>query len=185
MDTGTVLLIAYFISLLIFGVAEIILQIRFAIWKTRGRDRTYLLIMLPFYLSVYLAPAENLLFRYPFHTVLIVTGFLVLAAGVLLRVVAFITLGSNFSVAVKFSDRSRLVVSGIYRYIRHPLYLALILISSSGCFVFSCRYAWILFLLCLGGIILRIRKEETLLGKQYPEYAEYAGKTRKLIPFIY
>ena len=185
MEPGNILLTAYFASLFIFGTAEIILQVRFFSRKTRGRDRSFLLIMLPFYLCIYLAPVECLLLGYAFHNALIILGFTMFAAGLILRILAFLTLGRNFSVAVKFSDQSRLVESGVYRYIRHPLYLALILISSSGCLVFSCRFAWALFLVCLGGILLRIRREEALLGKQYPGYAEYRRRTRKLIPYLY
>jgi protein-S-isoprenylcysteine O-methyltransferase Ste14 len=185
MDRAHPILMIYFISLGIYGIAEIFLQLRYSQWKTRSRDRSYLLIMVPFFLVLYLSPVEYLQFGYPLHRFPVFLGFLVLLTGVAVRIAAMVTLRRNFSVAIKQSDQNQLVVNGIYRYIRHPLYLALLIISCSGCIVFICRLAWILVVVLLAGILVRIRKEESLLEKQYPGYAEYRGKSRKLLPFIF
>jgi protein-S-isoprenylcysteine O-methyltransferase Ste14 len=185
MNKDNTILLIYFISLAIYGIAELFLQLRFSKWRIRNRDKSYLWIMVPFYLSIYLAPVEQLRFGYAFHKVMIASGFAMLAAGVAIRMVSLLTLGKNFSVAIKYSDRSRLVVNGIYGYLRHPSYLALILISLSGCLIFNCRLDWIAVIVCLSGILLRIRKEESMLEEQYPGYVEYRRKTRKLIPYIY
>ncbi len=185
METNKSLIVIYFLSLALYGAVEIVLLLRFSDRKFRNKDRSYLFIMVPFYLSVYLAPLEYVLLNYRLNAFLIASGFSIFGAGAVLRITALVTLGKNFSVVLKFGDNTRLVVTGIYRYIRHPLYLAVLLISVSGSAIFSCRITWVFILLCLTGILLRIKKEESVLILQYPEYTEYKKRTFTLVPFLF
>ena len=80
---------------------------------------------------------------------------------------------------------SRLVTSGPYKYIRNPLYSA-ILIGSLGLFFndYSLLRLILCFLLsCL--LIYKIRLEEYYLSQLFHEYQSYAAKTYRLIPGIY
>lgn len=78
-----------------------------------------------------------------------------------------------------------LITSGPYKYIRHPMYLALLtafippVISNFTIFRFVC------LLLLLFVLLLKINFEEKLLKNASLEYVEYKAKTKKLIPFIY
>ncbi len=75
--------------------------------------------------------------------------------------------------------------SGPYRVIRHPMYLSVILLAVS--FVIERPDMISIFLLSLLLITLlsKLRYEEELLQKKFPEYAAYANGTWRLIPFIY
>ena len=78
-----------------------------------------------------------------------------------------------------------LVQRGPYKLIRHPLYagvLLLLWVSIIG--------HWKILTVLIGlidtvGIIWRINLEERLLRERYPEYADYASRTKKVIPYIY
>jgi len=91
-------------------------------------------------------------------------------------------LGRSFSV---MAEARGLVTGGIYRHIRHPLYLAEE-IAAVGCAIqfFS---LWALLLLCmqLGFQLRRMTNEERVLERRFPEYARYRQTTARLIPGIY
>ena len=91
-------------------------------------------------------------------------------------------LGRSFSV---MPEARGLVTGGIYRHIRHPLYLAEE-IAAVGCAIqfFS---LWALLLLCmqLGFQLRRMTNEERVLERRFPEYARYRQTTARLIPRIY
>jgi protein-S-isoprenylcysteine O-methyltransferase Ste14 len=78
-----------------------------------------------------------------------------------------------------------LIVRGPYRFIRHPMYAATLL------FIWACilgRWSWvnaIAGVLVLVTIAFRIPYEERLLRERYPEYADYARGTRRLVPGVY
>ena len=78
-----------------------------------------------------------------------------------------------------------LVTSGPYRYLRHPIYVAILLFTLTG--IFS---NWTLGSAVAGVIIVvtvfaRMLCEETLLRVRYPEYAEYSRSAKRLVPFLY
>lgn len=77
-----------------------------------------------------------------------------------------------------------LVTKGPYHYIRNPIYAAAWLIIWTGVAVH-----WSAVNAALAGVaavtlLVRIACEEQLLRQAYPEYADYARKTARLIPFV-
>jgi len=107
--------------------------------------------------------------------------------GLYIRFEARRTLGVNFSVNVQTSDTHRLVVTGIYRLIRHPAYLGMILLQLG---IPLCLGSLAGFLVALlGGLpaaLYRIHVEEQALRDWFGEaYNEYARQTRKLIPGVW
>jgi protein-S-isoprenylcysteine O-methyltransferase Ste14 len=186
MDNTSIVLIIYFMVIASYGIAEMTLQLWFSKWKfKKTRDKGLILIMVPFYLVIYLAPVENIIFKNKLYVVLITIGFLILILGVSLRIISLLKLRENFSVIVESGDKNSLIVDGIYKHVRHPLYLATLLIALAGCVIFACIIAWIFFVLTLASILRRIKIEETFLISRFPEYPDYMKKTYKLIPFVY
>jgi protein-S-isoprenylcysteine O-methyltransferase Ste14 len=77
-----------------------------------------------------------------------------------------------------------LVTTGPYAFVRHPIYAAILLFLWAG---FADHVSWHSFWLsglASFGVALRILAEERLLLRQYPEYAAYARRTKRLIPFV-
>jgi protein-S-isoprenylcysteine O-methyltransferase Ste14 len=80
---------------------------------------------------------------------------------------------------------ARLTTSGPYRWIRHPMYMGTLLITSAW-LAEGCSWARGLAWLALAGVlVVKLRLEERMLGAMFPEYAAYARRTRRLIPFVY
>ena len=185
MDKINLIIIGYFGLIALYGMAEIILLVKFDKGFRKKNDNSFFLMILPFYLSVYLPPAEYVLFRPSLHDGTLLVGFLLLIVGIFIRIIALLQLRHNFSTAVVIKENSRLVTDGLYRFIRHPLYLAVLLMTIPGSLIFSCLFTWIFVAVTLYGILLRIQKEEQSLKEHYPEYSSYMKRSRKLIPLIY
>jgi protein-S-isoprenylcysteine O-methyltransferase Ste14 len=185
MNKTNLIVLIYFLAIAAYGITEILLQLKFSNWKFTKTDKKLIPILVPFYLSIYLPPAEHLFIKHQLSNSVVITGFLILIIGISLRLLSLITLKSNFSLSINSNHSNNLVVSGLYRYIRHPLYLASLLMSFAGCVIFSCVIIWIFPVITLIAVIVRIKEEEVALAEDYPEYIEYKNKTYKLIPFIY
>ena len=78
-----------------------------------------------------------------------------------------------------------LVTSGPYRYLRHPIYVSILLFTLTGIFSNLALASAIAGIIIIVAVFARMLCEETLLHVRYPEYAEYSRSARRLIPFLY
>lgn len=107
--------------------------------------------------------------------------------GSLLRRHCFRMLGASFTVEVRASAAQPLVSQGAYRYLRHPGYLAgILMLTGFGLATAS----WLAALLMLAtGFFVYIRRidseEKALLDAMGERYRAYAATRKKIIPFIY
>ena len=80
---------------------------------------------------------------------------------------------------------ARLVTAGPYRWIRHPMYASTLVITAAW-LLEGCSWVRGLGWLVLAGVlVLKVRHEERLLRVKFPEYAAYARRTKRLVPFVY
>ncbi len=79
----------------------------------------------------------------------------------------------------------KLVTNGPYRWLRHPIYASIIYFSWACLISFPFLWTYIAILLITGGLFLRMLLEEKSLMESYPEYASYAKKAKRLIPFVF
>jgi protein-S-isoprenylcysteine O-methyltransferase Ste14 len=91
-------------------------------------------------------------------------------------------LGRSFSV---MAETRRLATSGIYRIIRHPLYLAEEIALVGVVMQFLSGWTALLFAVQIAFQLRRMRNEEVVLSESFLEYAAYKEKTARLIPGIY
>jgi len=107
-------------------------------------------------------------------------------AGGALRIWPIFVLGRRFSGLVAIQPGHELVTGGIYRVIRHPSYLGMIILMLGWALAFRSGLGVILAALIVPPLLARIRSEETLLRLQFgDEYDAYRRRTSRLIPGIY
>jgi protein-S-isoprenylcysteine O-methyltransferase Ste14 len=107
-------------------------------------------------------------------------------AGGALRIWPIFVLGRRFSGLVAIQPGHELVTDGIYRVIRHPSYLGMIILMLGWALAFRSGLGVILAALIVPPLLARIRSEETLLRLQFgDEYDAYRRRTSRLIPGIY
>ena len=119
---------------------------------------------------------------------------IILILGLIIYVIgAIISLGSRFQLGrfgsgrLKIKEEHELVTKGVYRHLRHPMYLGGIIGVIGFCFVFH-GFIMMFLILALYFIVFRSRMiyEEKILQEQFGEkYSEYMKKTKRIIPFIY
>ena len=102
--------------------------------------------------------------------------------GTALAAYALTQLGRSFSV---MAEARQLVTSGVYRIVRHPLYVAEE-IAVIGLVIQFLSYQTLLLVAVHAGFQLRrMRNEEAILIITFPEYGAYKKKTARLIPGVY
>jgi protein-S-isoprenylcysteine O-methyltransferase Ste14 len=113
-------------------------------------------------------------------------GVAVYSAGGMLRLIPVFVLGRRFSGLVAIQRDHQLVTTGMYRYIRHPSYLGMLITMVGWALSFRSTAGLILATLALIPIIGRIRAEEGLLRSQFgAHYDAYLRRTWRMVPWIY
>jgi protein-S-isoprenylcysteine O-methyltransferase Ste14 len=113
-------------------------------------------------------------------------GVVLFIAGGALRLWPVFVLGHRFSGLVAIQPGHALVTSGIYRVIRHPSYLGLLVNSLGWALAFRSVVGVLLTALALVPLLARIRAEEALLGSQFgAAYEDYRARTSRLVPGLY
>jgi protein-S-isoprenylcysteine O-methyltransferase Ste14 len=97
----------------------------------------------------------------------------------------FVTNPQTINVFPDVRKEATFVGIGPYRYIRHPMYLAVILLSLSLTLEKSTLFRIIVLLVLIADLLYKIEYEEKILMNSFKEYKEYRTHTKKLIPFIY
>jgi protein-S-isoprenylcysteine O-methyltransferase Ste14 len=107
---------------------------------------------------------------------------MLLACGMVWAIYSLTYLGRRFSIV---PEARGLVTSGPYRFARHPIYLGEIAAGLGLVLPTVLSVHLAVFGVFVGAQLIRTFYEERVLRRAFPEYAEYARKTRRLIPFIF
>jgi len=122
----------------------------------------------------------------PHTLVLNILVVIFLIAGLVVAITARHTLAGNWSGAVAFKEDHELITTGLYQYVRHPIYTGMLLMILGTALSVATLGAAIGFLIILVGVLLKLRQEEALLTKHFAQdYLSYKNRTRTLIPFIW
>ena len=90
----------------------------------------------------------------------------------------------NFNIAPEIRTHAKLIVTGPYRFVRHPMYSALILFMVG---VVLLHFHWInvlLLTIMIGAVGMKAFKEEKLWDRYDSAYEAYKRRTKMIIPFI-
>jgi len=98
---------------------------------------------------------------------------------------ARVTFGKRSFHAAATPTAGGLVKTGPYHYLRHPIYTAVVFFVWPGAIARASPAAIGFAALITFGAIVRMLCEEYLLVRQYPDYAEYARTTKRMIPYVF
>lgn len=90
----------------------------------------------------------------------------------------------NFKITPDIPRNSRLVTSGPYKYIRHPMYTSLLLITLVLILDHFSPLRLFLWLVLLVDLLMKLNYEEELLSEYFKDYSLYKKRTKRLVPFI-
>ena len=115
-----------------------------------------------------------------------ITGLALFLTGLTIMLVGQTTLWRNYSGTVLIRADHQLITHGIYRFTRNTIYLGGIMAITGIPVYVASLYGFLSSLVLIPIILNRIRLEEKLLTKEFPDaFVRYKETTRKLIPFIY
>lgn len=124
---------------------------------------------------------------YPLHPVPVVAGVVCLALGLWLLFRAHADLGTNWSITLEIREQHRLVAEGLYRRVRHPMYLALLLYSLGQACVLPNWVAGPSYFVAVALlVVLRVGPEERMMVEEFgDDYVAYMARTKRLIPGVW
>ncbi|MFZ0953794.1 MAG: isoprenylcysteine carboxylmethyltransferase family protein [Candidatus Sulfotelmatobacter sp.] len=130
---------------------------------------------------------------HPFGTVLIAhtvasewLGVAVCGLGLCAAIWSRKTLGDDWSRDVEFKQGHKLVERGPYRFVRHPIYTSHLLMGLGTAIASGTVVAFAGLLLFMIGFWTKLKQEEDLLLRHFPEeYPAYKARVKALVPFLF
>jgi protein-S-isoprenylcysteine O-methyltransferase Ste14 len=111
---------------------------------------------------------------------------LLIIAGLALGLWSVITIRfGNFQVAPVPKSDAKLVMTGPFSVIRHPIYLAVVLIMKGIAININVWFGYAVLIILVIDLIIKLRFEEELLLAKFPDYADYMKRTKRVIPFVW
>jgi protein-S-isoprenylcysteine O-methyltransferase Ste14 len=92
---------------------------------------------------------------------------------------------SKINIAPTPRKNSLLIKSGPYKFIRHPMYLSLILSITPIIISYYNQIAIIIFFVFIINLFLKMLFEESLLKEHFKDYSSYMNDSWRLFPFIF
>lgn len=104
--------------------------------------------------------------------------------AIFVLLISAVNLGRSLTANPVPLESSSLKTNGLYAVVRHPIYSALLILASTAV-VQSRSFVHIIAGLMLFALLeYKARFEEKLLMERYPEYAAYAARVGRLVPFV-
>lgn len=154
------------------------------------RDRVLLLIaaigqfIIP---VVYIASGWPAAADYAFRPVQAWLGVAAIVASLALFRITHKQLGRMWSVTLETRDKHQLVTSGLYHYVRHPMYSSFLLFALAQVLLLQ---NWVVGPAGLVGFgilfFMRVPREEAVMSETFgDEYRDYMRRTKRIVPWIY
>lgn len=113
------------------------------------------------------------------------SGALICVLGLLVTLWARRTLAGNWSSAVTFKQGHELVRTGPYRFVRHPIYSGLLMMSLGTAIEVGRLRCWLACVAVGIGFWIKLSQEERLLLRHFPQaYPLYRQQVKALVPWI-
>ena len=90
----------------------------------------------------------------------------------------------NFYIQPKMRENAKLVTTGIYGYIRHPMYFSVIVMMLAFVTSTPTTVEIVLFISLIVVLVLKAKREEKLWLNHNKEYQRYKEQTKLFIPYV-
>ncbi|MBK7270182.1 MAG: hypothetical protein IPI07_11975 [Flavobacteriales bacterium] len=108
------------------------------------------------------------------------------ALGLLVFAWALASLGAhNFTILPDPRAANTLSQRGVYRFLRHPMYTAVLLCGAAVAFGAPSVARWIALAVCLVVLVIKVYHEEALLVARHPDYPQRMKGVARLCPGIW
>lgn len=180
METNIILLIALVVCILLNNYIGLYIsrkhgaKIRWWPNIIKSRDYTFYLIYI-FYIALLVNAILSILEEeYIFPLALL--GFIPILLGTYINFVARRDLAGYWTPFASTGKEQKLIKTGIYAKVRHPIYLSGLILSLGFTLIAGNLYGLLFFILSLVALVTRIKKEEreliTRFGEEYKQYAK-------------
>ena len=145
----------------------------------QAKYKSYLLVSLQLLTIGYLLVSGDAI---PKHWILWILQLFAVSIG--LWAVAIMST-SKFNVSPEVRDDASLISTGIYRFIRHPMYTSVLLI---GLGLLINDFSWFragVYVLLFIVLVTKLFYEESMLIAHFPQYRNYIRHNWRLVPFIF
>ncbi|HSH19319.1 MAG TPA: isoprenylcysteine carboxylmethyltransferase family protein [Draconibacterium sp.] len=138
------------------------------------------------YITAYTIPGLD--YRFQWSNVpnwLVIIAFIIMIGGYFMFVAVMIQ-NRYASRIIEIQNKQKLIDTGLYSVVRHPMYLAVIILFPASSLVLDSYFALIPMSLLPFLLALRIKNEEQVLLQGLPGYKAYMEKVKyRLIPLIW
>jgi protein-S-isoprenylcysteine O-methyltransferase Ste14 len=152
-------------------------------WGQRLRDATLVVFTLLVLGQAVVAAARPELVAD--HILLQVAGIVPLFGGVALVVIAQLQMGVSWRIGIDEKAAPGLVTTGIFRFCRNPIYLAMIIVTAGYALLLPTLLSFVLLAGTIAGMSTQARTEEAYLLKAYGDsFRDYARRVGRFLPGI-
>ena len=92
---------------------------------------------------------------------------------------------SKFTISPIPREKAQLLEDGMYGFIRHPMYLAVLLLCLGFLLQNPDKVNILVYSILFADLLVKLHWEEKLLEEKFEGYKNYQVKTKKIIPFIF
>ena len=147
------------------------------------RSLPWLLVVAQFALLAGLAfvPQSSL---WPVATAALLAAIVLVVGGGLIALLGARGLGAALTATPVPKEKSVLVTTGLYSWVRHPIYTGLLIVGLGLVVLGSSVVHIVLWFALLALLAVKARWEERMLVVAYPDYAAYAATTGRFVPGV-
>lgn len=188
---GWILMAILFVPMLIAGIVLMIknpnlLVERLDVKEKRSEQSTVIKLSGLMFLAGFIVAGLGIRLDWyilPFWVVVIASLIFVISYGLYAEVLRENTYLSR---TIKVQENQKVIDTGLYGIVRHPMYSVTLLMFMSMPLVLGSVFSFLIFLAYPFIIARRIRDEEELLEKELDGYIEYKSRVKyRLIPFVW
>jgi len=142
--------------------------------------KSYLLVFMQFFIIfLMLLPLGEV------SSSLYIGGAVLLLGGLIGLAALYANRVGNFNVRPDIRENCVLITSGIYAFIRHPMYSSVLLMMLGILIIYPIVYEAVLYGALVVTLLVKMFYEEKLWHCESQEYKIYSENTKRLIPYLF